>query len=208
MTWIKICGITTPAAAEAARQARVDAIGFVFAPSARRVTPETAARLATAVRGALRLVAVTRHPTQWQVDEILRELKPDALQSDGQDLQALRLPRSLTQLPVLRTGDLVPDPLPDRLLYEGPTSGKGVVCDWSAARSLARRTQLVIAGGLTEQNVASAIAEVRPFGVDVSTGVEEHPGVKSPEKILKFAAAARAAWEALARGRPVGERRK
>jgi phosphoribosylanthranilate isomerase len=208
VSWIKICGITTPAAVEAARQAQVDAIGFVFAPSTRRVTPEAAARLATAVRGALRLVAVTRHPTQWQVDEILRELKPDALQSDSQDLQALRLPRSLTQLPVLRTGDMVPEPLPARVLYEGPASGKGIVCDWSAAHTLARRTQLVIAGGLTEQNVATAIAEVRPFGVDVSSGVETGPGIKSPEKILKFAAAARAAWQALAHGRPVGERHK
>jgi phosphoribosylanthranilate isomerase len=82
-------------------------------------------------------------------------------------------------------------PLPERVLFEGAVSGIGVPCDWSAARALASRTQLVLAGGLTVRNVAAAISAVHPFGVDVSSGVEERPGVKSPQEIARFVEAAR-----------------
>jgi phosphoribosylanthranilate isomerase len=81
--------------------------------------------------------------------------------------------------------------LPPRLLFEGLTSGAGVPCDWSAAHRVARRTELVLAGGLNPANVAAAIAAVQPFGVDVSTGVEVRPGVKSPAEIMNFVRAAR-----------------
>ena len=84
-------------------------------------------------------------------------------------------------------------PLPPRLLFEGARSGTGRTADWSAAQALARRTQLVLAGGLNAGNVAAAIAAVRPFGVDVSSGVEEAPGVKSPAAIADFVQAVRAA---------------
>jgi phosphoribosylanthranilate isomerase len=67
------------------------------------------------------------------------------------------------------------------------------VSDWSIAAALARHTELVLAGGLSEANVAAAIAQVHPFGVDVSSGVEESPGVKSPAAIARFVAAVRAA---------------
>ncbi len=192
--WIKICGITTPEAIEAALAARVDAVGFVFAPSPRRVTPAEAARLARPARGRVRCVAVTRNPSQQLLDEILAELDPDIWQSDLEDLMTLRTPQALTVLPVLRAGSAHPEPLPCRLLYEGPSSGTGVRCDWSSARAVAGRTELVLAGGLTAPSVAAAIEAVDPFGVDVSSGVEERPGLKSPKKILEFAAAARAAF--------------
>jgi phosphoribosylanthranilate isomerase len=65
-------------------------------------------------------------------------------------------------------------------------------CDWSAAHQVARRTELVLAGGLNPNNVASAIAQVQPFGIDVSTGVEARPGVKSPAQIVLFVTVARA----------------
>ena len=71
------------------------------------------------------------------------------------------------------------------------TSGAGVPCDWSAAHRVARRAELVLAGGLNPANVAAAIAAVQPFGVDVSTGVEVRPGVKSPAEIMNFVRAAR-----------------
>lgn len=188
--WIKICGLTTPEAVSAALDAGVDAIGFVFAESARQVTPEQASRLAAPARGKLRCVAVTRHPGQSRVEEILAGFQPDALQTDVRDLAQLRLPRELELLPVLRA----PGPgqtLPPRLLFEGAVSGAGRVCDWSAACGLARRTQVVLAGGLHPDNVAEAIAVVRPFGVDVSSGVEARPGVKDPAAIARFVAAAR-----------------
>jgi phosphoribosylanthranilate isomerase len=193
--WIKICGMTTPEAVSAALEARVDAIGFVFAESSRQLTPQRAARLAQAARGRVRCVAVTRHPAQATVDEILRVFGPDALQTDLSDLDRLQLPAGLELLPVVRAAQQAPATLPGRILFEGPMSGTGVASDWNAARRLARCTQLVLAGGLNTGNVAAAIAAVQPFGVDVSSGVEVRPGMKSPTEIVYFAAAARAASE-------------
>ena len=191
--WIKICGMTTAAAVEAALEARVEAIGFVFARSVRELLPESAAALARPARGRVRCVAGTRHPTQAAVDEIVRVFAPDLLQSDAEDLARLRLPAALETLAVVRGGGALPAPLPGRILFEGPSSGTGAVSDWSAAGALARRTQLVLAGGLNALNVADALAQVRPFGVDVSSGVEERPGVKAPDAIRSFVAAVRTA---------------
>lgn len=200
--WIKICGMTTPQAVAAALAADVQAIGFVFADSPRQLTLEDAVSLAAPARGRLRCVAVTRHPSQRYLDDILALFRPDVLQIDAEDLRVLSLPRTLELLPVLREPDAPqstsrPQPglLPPRLLFEGVTSGSGTPCDWTAAQRVARRTQLVLAGGLDPDNVGTAIAAVRPFGVDVSSGVEERPGVKSPAEIVRFASAARSAFQ-------------
>jgi phosphoribosylanthranilate isomerase len=83
--------------------------------------------------------------------------------------------------------------MPRRVLFEGPVSGSGQTTDWHEAAGLAARMQVILAGGLDAQNVAAAIRQVRPFGVDVSSGVERSRGIKSPEKIEQFVAAARAA---------------
>ena len=191
--WIKICGMTTAAAVAAALEVHVEAIGFVFARSVRELVPESAAALARPARGRVRCVAVTRHPTQAAVDEIVRVFAPDLLQSDAEDLAQLRLPAALETLAVVREGGALSLPLPGRILFEGPASGRGAVSDWSIAAALARRTQLVLAGGLNAVNVAAAIARVQPFGVDVSSGVEERPGVKSPAAIVSFVEAVRSA---------------
>jgi phosphoribosylanthranilate isomerase len=191
--WIKICGMTSADAVAAAVAARVDAIGFVFAPSPRRVTPERAAQLAAlAPRGMLKF-AVTQHPLQSQVDEICRILKPDFFQTDVEDLRALELPARVQAMPVVRFGRALPQPVPSRLIFEGPNSGSGEVADWDRASRLARTTDLILAGGLTPRNVAAAIAAVQPYGVDVSSGVETIKGSKDPEKIHEFGRAARAA---------------
>jgi phosphoribosylanthranilate isomerase len=191
--WIKICGMTTPEAVAAALDAGVDAIGFVFADSVRQVTPEQATRLAAPARGRVRVVAETRHPAQEAVDALLAVFKPDVLQTDAVDLPLLRLPEQLEILPVLRGYHDDGSLLPARLLFEGLASGTGMPCDWVTGRRVARRTELVLAGGLNAANVASAIGAVQPFGVDVSSGVEARPGVKSPVEIAKFAAAVRSA---------------
>ena len=188
--WIKICGMTTPEALEAAVGAGADAVGFVFAESVRRVSARRAAALAATVRGKVRCVAVTRHPAQDDIDEILALLHPDVLQSDAADFAQLRLPQHLERLPVLR-GACDLRTLPPRLLFEGAVSGAGRTCDWGAAAEAARRTELVLAGGLDPANVAAAIAAVRPFGVDVSSGVEARPGVKDPQAVERFVKAAR-----------------
>jgi phosphoribosylanthranilate isomerase len=191
--WIKICGLTTAAAVHAALEMQVDALGFVFATSARQVSAEFAAQLARPARGKARCVAVTWHPAQADIDGILRVFTPDVLQGDLAELQSLRLPANLERLPVLRAMSAPQQALPGRILFEGATSGAGATADWDAAGVLARRTEVVLAGGLDSANVGAAISRVRPFGVDVSSGVEERPGVKSPAAIMSFVLAARAA---------------
>ena len=121
-----------------------------------------------------------------------RRSRPTCCKRDAADFITLRLPATLERLPVVRAGEAAPAALPGRILFEGPASGTGALSDWDAARSLARRTELVLAGGLHAGNVAAALAAVQPFGVDVSSGVESEPGVKSPAEIMKFVAAVRA----------------
>jgi len=193
--WIKVCGMTSPEAVDAALAAGVDAIGFVFARSVRRVEPARARELAAPARGRVACVAVTQHPEPRLLEEILAMFQPDLLQTDAVDLAQL-VPGALHcgVLPVVRAGAALPQPLPARLLFEGPVSGTGETADWARARELAGRTELVLAGGLRPANVAAAIAHVRPWGVDVSSGVESQPGVKSPALILEYVEAARAAF--------------
>ena len=189
--WIKICGITTPEAVSAAESAGVDAIGFVFAESPRRVTPERAWRLAAPVRGRLACCAVVRRATQGQVDDILQVLRPDMLQVDAAELDALQLPRTLEVLPVASTREPVADELPRRLLLERPPADDGAGWDVTGIRGLSRRTRLVIAGGLNPGNVTEVVRAVDPYGVDVSRGVEIAPGIKGRELIRRFVKAAR-----------------
>ena len=192
--WLKICGMTSPEAVSAALDAQVDAIGFVFAPSVRELQSQRAARLAAPARGRALCIAVTLHPSQALIEQILAEFAPDVLQTDLGDLAALRLPASLTVLPVVRGALASAHAVPQRLLFEGPRSGSGGPADWGQAMLLAGATQLILAGGLTAANVATAIQTVRPFGVDVSSAVESSPGRKSPRRIVEFVQAARAAF--------------
>ena len=97
--YIKICGMTSPAAVEASMACEVDAIGFVFAPSVRQVTVQRANELAAPARNRVPCVAVTRHPTRAQIAEILRDFRPDILQTDIDDIDKLDLPHSLVVLP-------------------------------------------------------------------------------------------------------------
>lgn len=197
--WLKICGLTDADAVDAAVAAGVDAIGFVFAPSVREVTPAQAAQLAMPARGRVDCVAVTLHPSQALVDEIVRVFQPDVLQADLDDFESLRLPATLARLPVLRSSaaPAACATLPRRLLFEGPRSGSGQTGDWAQAAQLAVATRLVLAGGLDADNVAAAIQRVRPFGVDVSSGVESLPGRKSAHQIHQFVEAARAAFRGM-----------
>jgi phosphoribosylanthranilate isomerase len=198
--WIKICGITTVDAITAAEAANVDAIGFVFAPSPRQVTPRQAAQLAALAPPGILRIAVTQHPLQILVDEICRTLKPDLFQTDAEDLRELKVPAHIKILPVVRFGRKTPHPLPARMLFEGPSSGIGEMADWGRAAELAAQTELILAGGLSPSNVADAIAAVRPYGVDVSSGVEASAGVKDPAKIIDFVNKAREAAALLKRG--------
>jgi len=197
-TWIKICGVTTAEAVSAADSVDVDAIGFVFAESPRRVTPERAFRLAAPIRGRMACCAVVRRTSQAEVDEILRVLRPDMLQVDVGELDALALPRTLQVLPVASTRSKAPDELPARMLLERPPTDDGTGWDEDGIRGLSRRTRLVLAGGLDAGNVGPLVRSLTPFGVDVSRGVEIAPGIKGLELIRRFVQAVRTTHGAIA----------
>ncbi len=194
--WVKICGLTSEAALHAAIEAGADAVGFVFAASPRRVLAREAARLAARVPAGILRVAVMRHPLPAQWDEVAAVLQPDWLQTEAGDFALLRLPPGVQKLPVYRdVADLDSAALgrEDRALFEAPASGTGEAPDWDRAARLAPLTRLVLAGGLTPENVGEAIRRVRPWGVDVSSGVESALGIKDPAKIAAFIAAVRRA---------------
>jgi phosphoribosylanthranilate isomerase len=192
--WIKMCGMRTREAIEAAAQAGADAVGFVFhEDSPRNLTIESAAALQSHVPAGIERVAVFLHPSQELVDGVLATIHPDWVQTDAEDLATLRLPARQRVLPVLRSGQSRPALLPKRCLLESARSGAGERADWQEAANMAAMTEVVLAGGLDTGNVAEAVRSVRPFGVDVSSGVESARGVKDVVKIREFIRAARAA---------------
>lgn len=190
--FVKICGMTDARAVEAALEAGADAIGFVFAPSVRQVSPAQAAELARPARGRALCVAVTQHPERSLLDAVFGQFGPDVLQTDSADFDRIRLPLGMLGWHVLR-GDAEPM-AGSRVVFEGPRSGTGRTADWQLAARLAPRCELILAGGLSPDNVADAVRTVRPFGVDVSSGVEEAPGRKDPARIADFVRTARAAF--------------
>lgn len=199
--WIKVCGMRTPEAIEAAAAAGAQAIGFVFyEPSPRHVSIADAVALQAAVPVGIERVAVFLHPAQALVDAVIDQLQPDCVQMDAQDLTHLRLPPEQQVLPVFRSGTVRSQArgLPRKILLESARSGAGEMADWTLAARLSRQSDLVLAGGLDATNVAEAIGIVRPYGVDVSSGVESSRGVKSPALIKEFILAARAAQARLA----------
>lgn len=192
--FVKICGLTTPEAVAAAVAAGADAVGFVFADSVRQVEPGRAAQLAGNLPTGTAKVAVMLHPSPAYWNTVRDVFKPDWLQTDAGDFAALDVPDSIGRLPVYRDNvELDPEhiELPEHLLFEGKRSGQGEQADWDRAAAIARRSCVLLAGGLTPDNVTAAITRVHPWGVDVSSGVESSPGVKDPDKILAFVQAAR-----------------
>jgi phosphoribosylanthranilate isomerase len=191
--FVKICGLTDRAAVDAAVAAGADAVGFVFAESVRQVAPEQASELCRDLPPGMLRVAVMRHPDPARLAIVLDRFRPDWVQSDAADFLALDLPAETARLPVYREGELAYDSaLPARLLFEGRVSGSGTTADWDEAADVARRAELILAGGLDAGNVGEAIATVRPFGVDVSSGVEVERGKKDPSMIREFVARVRA----------------
>ena len=192
--WIKVCGMRTREAIEAAAQSGADAVGFVFHEgSPRNLTVESASALQSCVPAAVARVAVFLHPSQDLVDEVVAAIRPDWVQTDADDLATLRLPAGQRVLPVLRSGRARIAPLPKRCLLESARSGAGERADWQEAAHITALTEVVLAGGLDASNVGEAVRRVRPFGVDVSSGVESGRGVKDVVKIRDFIRAARAA---------------
>ena len=181
------------ASVDAAVEAGADAIGFVFAKSLRRVTARHATFIAANVPEHILRVAVMRHPSVEEWEEVRTNFCPHILQTDAEDFRYLDVPDDITKWPVIRAGKVPGNgDLPSTFVYEGAESGQGETVDWSIAGRLAKRAKLILAGGLSPENVADAIRLVRPFGVDVSSAVESSPGVKDPDRIRAFIEAVRA----------------
>ena len=191
---IKICGMTNSEGVEAAVLAGADAVGFVFhEASPRHQTIDSANALAEGVPAGVLKVAVMLHPDPGYAADVLSGFSPDVLQTDAEDFAHITVPAGTETWPVLRQGAGLPENLPATYLYEGQGSGTGETIDWQQAADVARQGRMILAGGLDAANVATAIRQVKPWGVDVSSAVESSRGVKDPEKIKVFVAAALAA---------------
>jgi phosphoribosylanthranilate isomerase len=190
---VKICGLRKADDVKAAVNAGADAVGFVFAESVRRVTPAEARKLTQYLPKRVRRVAVMRHPSQSEWQEVLETFSPDVLQTDIDDFESLEVPDSVERWPVIREGYAgIDGKLPAVFLYEGRRSGAGQTVDWPRAAEVAKRGRMILAGGLGIDNIATAIRTVHPYGVDISSGVESRPGRKDPGLIQLFIKAARA----------------
>lgn len=206
---VKICGVTRSETIAAAAAAGADAVGFVFAPSPRRLTAEEALRLARGTPPSLQRVGVLGTEVPTFLRELLEERALDLVQADAAVCEGLEAfvpePRLLRVFrdtpepdPALEAFLAAAAPARPMILFEGRASGQGVLPDWGRAARVARRAPLVLAGGLTPMNVGAAIARVRPAMVDVSSGVESAPGVKDVRRIEAFVGEVRAAEQRLA----------
>jgi phosphoribosylanthranilate isomerase len=191
--FVKICGLRDAAMVEAAVAAGANAVGFVFAASKREVSVEQAAAAAAGVPASVKKVAVMRHPAPEAWEAVRDGFAPDVLQTDAEDFAGLDVPASIERWPVFREGGAaVPNDV-RTFVYEGPSSGAGETVNWEQAAALSADRQMILAGGLDAGNVARAIETVKPWGVDVSSGVEAAPGEKDENRIRAFISAARAA---------------
>jgi len=189
---VKICGLGEEQHVEAAISAGALAVGFVFAESVRRITPDKAKAICVSVPQHIKRVAVMLHPSNddWQC--VIEIFAPDVLQADAEDFAVLEVPESVECWPVYREGRASPDTA-GAYVYEGRQSGLGKTVDWLEAAGHAGHGRMILAGGLGAHNVAAAVTTVRPYGVDVSTAVESAPGQKDANLISQFVNAALAA---------------
>jgi phosphoribosylanthranilate isomerase len=198
--FVKICGITREEDALLATAMGADAVGFVFAPSPRQIAPDLARDIARRLPPEILTVGVFRDHAPKRVVEICNGAGLRCAQLHGhesvEDATYVR-----ERVPLLIQAFAAGDPglaraydyPADAYLIDSPTPGSGEVFDWSLGEGAPEGRRIIVAGGLTPDNVADAIASLDPWGVDVSTGVERNPGHKDPIKLKRFIEAARAA---------------
>jgi len=209
---VKICGLATPEALDAALDAGADMVGFVFFPaSPRHLGYETARSLGERVRGRAQKVALTVDADDATLDAVVEALKPDMLQLHGKELPArvwalkrhYRLP-VMKAIAVQAKADLSAietyATLADFLLFDARAprdatrpGGLGKSFDWHLLEHIEPGVPYLLSGGLTADNVGEALRITHAPGVDVSSGVERAPGDKDPDKIAAFVRAARGA---------------
>ena len=201
---LKVCGITRLTDARHAVEQGATALGFVFWPrSPRYVDPDRAAEIISALPAAVTMVGVFVNETVERVRVAVETAGVNVVQLHGDEPaefgEALGYPivRSMTLLDASDVMQAWPPGTP--LLLDAADrerrGGTGVTVDWSRAADLARQRRVILAGGLTPENIGEAIDAVNPYGVDVSSGVEAAPGVKDVQKVARFLENARAAFE-------------
>jgi phosphoribosylanthranilate isomerase len=200
--FLKICGITKLGDALHAIENGATALGFVLWPrSPRYVAPEAVSEILTALPASVMTVGVFVNEQAEEVARVMSQTKLTAVQLHGDEPLSYA---ALLHWPVLRSITLqtahrvcLTWPASTTLLLDAADpqrrGGTGEQVDWWAAAQLARTRRVVLAGGLTPDNVAAAISVVRPYGVDVSSGVEDEPGVKNAKKVARFLTLARKA---------------
>jgi phosphoribosylanthranilate isomerase len=197
---VKICGVTRPEDALAAVRLGADALGFNFWPRSKRYLPPAEAR--AIVRSLPPFVTAVGLFVDATVDEVRRAVDASGVvlaQLHGDETPELCLAMPLPVLKAIRVADA--SALAQLASYEvrgfildAPSEGyggSGKVLDWSLVAEVAREMPIVLAGGLTPENVAEAVRTVRPWAVDVASGVESAPGVKDEEKMRRFIEAAK-----------------
>lgn len=201
MTRVKICGITSVGDAELAVEAGTDAIGLIFWPGSKRaVDVGRAQAIAAMVPPLVVTVGVFVDEVPDRVRTIADAVGLSAVQLHGHETPAdwARFPRPvLKAMPVEAYAGSPWQSTPAGILVDAhdpvTIGGTGRTVDWEAARAIAATRRLVLAGGLTPDNVADAVRLVRPWGVDVASGVERSPGVKDAGKVKAFVQAVRSA---------------
>ncbi|HEY7105140.1 MAG TPA: phosphoribosylanthranilate isomerase [Acidimicrobiia bacterium] len=210
--WVKICGITNEEDALLAVALGADALGFNFVPgSPRQVNADTVGEILHRLPPGVITVGVFRDERQERVVELVNTLGLSGAQLHGREpLSDVRWIRR--RVPFVIQGFAAGDPAlaavgngpVDIVLVDADEPGGGAAFDWALADAVPAGVRLLLAGGLHQGNVAQAIARVRPWGVDVATGVETTPGsgVKDARKLRSFISAARDAGEQLQTGDP------
>ncbi len=203
MTRVKICGITSIEDARAAVEAGADALGFVFAPrTPREVNPEVARDIIRALPPFVVPVGVFVDQSPEEILRLVTRCGLQAIQLHGNEPEALSRQLSLPVIKAIRVRDLrdiapiATYPAHAFLLdafVEGMAGGTGTCVPWEVARQVRSTVPIILAGGLRPETVAEAVSIVRPYAVDVSSGVEERPGRKDHKKVREFIAAVREA---------------
>jgi phosphoribosylanthranilate isomerase len=209
-TWIKICGTTCLEDAFHAMEAGADALGFIFAPSKRRVSVKQAQAIIQELPAKIERIGVFMNSTAAEIASVVSAVELSGIQMHGEEFPPevyAYLPKSRRdQMRKIKTLQVRAESALDFAVYaEEPGAvdawlldsgaGGGKVFDWRAARTQIgmRPERLIVAGGLTPENVADAVRTFTPWGVDVVTGVEREPGRKDPDKLKAFVAAVRGA---------------
>lgn len=196
--FIKICGITNEQDALLAVALGADALGFVFAPSPRQISPALAREIVKRIPPETLTVGVFRNEMPSRVVEIVNEARLQGAQLHGHETPAMTAEvatdvRFVIKAVVAGSQDAAHANsfASDAILVDGLHPGSGTAYDWELLQDIPTDIRLMLSGGLTPDNVAAGIAQVRPWGVDVSSGVEKAPGLKDAVKMRHFITNAR-----------------